>query len=79
METFNEVTALGLTYFLFCFSDFVPDAVARSDLGYYYAALTCLNIAVHLCFMICSTFITLRLHCRRRRFNNALKANKAEE
>ena len=29
IETFNEVTILVLTYFLFCFTDFVPESETR--------------------------------------------------
>ena len=30
METFNEATVVVLTYFLFCFTDFVPESKTRN-------------------------------------------------
>ena len=66
METFNECTLLVLGYFLMCFTDFVPEAEARSELGEYYNYITYTNICVHLIFMIRSAIITIKLRLRRR-------------
>ena len=65
METFNELTALVLTYFLFCFTDFVPEPGTRSDLGSYYNYVSFSNIGVHLSIMLFSSFIKIRLSCRK--------------
>ena len=55
VETFNELTTLTLTYFLLCFTDFVPAAETRNDLGYYYNAVTFANLTVHVCIMLKSS------------------------
>ena len=52
IETFNEVTLIILTYFLFCFTDFVPEAETRNGLGIYYGGVTLLNIVVHMFIML---------------------------
>ena len=51
MEKMNEVTLLLLAYILFCFSDFVPDADMRANLGFWYIGTSLANIAIHLLFM----------------------------
>ena len=66
IETFNEATAVVLTYFLFCFSDFVPEAATRSELGYYYNAVTFSNIAVHIVFMLVNDFHKIKLSFKKR-------------
>ena len=73
IETFNEVTTLVLTYFLFCFSDFVPDPETRGALGIQYNNTTFLNIAVHLYIMLRGSFVAVRLSCRKRRHNKLVK------
>ena len=65
METFNEVTAIVLTYFLFCFTDYVPEAVTRYDLGHYYNVVTFINIAVHVFFMLVKSFHRIKLSCKK--------------
>ena len=73
IETFNEVTIITLTYFLFCFTDFVPEPETRNDLGTYYNSITYFNITVHILIMLFSTFQKLRLKCKRRRHANKIK------
>ena len=36
VDTFDECTIIVLTYFLMCFTDFVPLAETRYELGEYY-------------------------------------------
>ena len=66
IETFNELTVIFLTYFLFCFTDFVPEPEIRSDLGSYYNYVTFTNIAVHMFLMLRSSFSAIRLKIRRK-------------
>ena len=57
METFNEATILMLNYYLFCFTDFVPIATIRNDLGVYYIYTSFFNIAVHLLIMFYNSIL----------------------
>lgn len=66
IETFNEGTIISLTYFLFCFTDFVPDPATRDGLGNYYNYVGLANIAVHLFIMLASSFVSIRLSIRKR-------------
>ena len=66
IETFNEVTIIVMTYFLFCFTDFVPEPEIRNDLGSYYNYVTFTNIAVHLFLMFRSSLSAIRLKIRKK-------------
>ena len=66
VETFNECTILVLTYFLFCFTDYVPESEMRSELGEYYNYVNFSNIGVHFFLMISSTIMQMRQACLRR-------------
>ena len=77
IETFNEATILALTYFLFCFTDFVPEAETRYKLGFYYIATSFVNIAVHMFLMLRSSFVKARLSCRKRRYEKRIRSLKA--
>ena len=66
METFNEGTILMLTYFLFCFTNFVPEPETRNDLGNFYNAVTFSNIGVHMFIMLKGSYLSARLICRKR-------------
>ena len=67
IETFNDITVLVLTYFLFCFTDFVPDAEMKSKMGLYYICIGLGNMATHLFIMFGSSFIACRLSCKKKR------------
>ena len=73
IETFNEVSIITLTYFLFCFTDFVPEPETRNNLGVYYNSITYFNISVHMIIMLCSSFHKIRLKCKKRRHANKIK------
>ena len=66
IETFNELTALVLTYFLFCFTDFVAEPETRNDLGAYYNYVSFTNIGVHISIMLYDSFKKIKLSCKRR-------------
>ena len=77
IETFNEATILVLTYFLFCFTDFVPIDKIRNDLGVYYIYTSFFNIAVHMLVMFYNSILSIRLSirkcCHARRLKKAIK------
>jgi hypothetical protein len=41
IEMFDSVTVLILSYCLFCFTDFVPDANVRYNIGFVMIMMTC--------------------------------------
>ena len=73
IETFNDITVLVLTYFLMCFTDFVPDAEMKSEMGLYYICIGLGNMATHLFIMFGSSFIACRLSCKKKRHKKMLK------
>ena len=73
IETFNEMTALALTYFLFCFTDFVPEPETRNDLGSYYNYVSFSNIGVHIVIMLSVSFSQVKLSCRKRYYAKKAK------
>ena len=66
METFNEVTMILLAYLLFCFTDIVPKSETRSNIGLIYIGISLGNIAVHLFFMLGTSFLAIKVKCKRR-------------
>ena len=78
IETFNEVTIVILTYFLFCFTDFVPEAQTRHGLGAYYSGVTLLNIAVHMIIMLRHSYRSVRLYCLKRKYTKNMKSCKTK-
>ena len=79
IETFNEVTALVLTYFLFCFTDFVPEPEMRNNLGSYYNYVSFSNIGVHISFMLITSIISIRVSIRARCHKRKLEKMKKEK
>lgn len=45
---FNECTTLMVLYMLLCFSDFVPEAKVRSNLGLVFVGIVSGNVCVHI-------------------------------
>ena len=66
MEVMNEETILILTYLLMCFTDFVPDPEARSQVGRVYMLVSITNIGVHLICLAVGTLVKIRNYCRRK-------------
>jgi hypothetical protein len=55
IEIFNEVTFLSLTYFSFCFTDFIIDRVDKrmeTWMGYIYMGILLSNFAVNILIVI---------------------------
>ena len=65
VETFNEVTILFLNYCLFCFTDFVPEARTRNDLGFHYNNIALINVAFHFLIIFGSSLRKVRLLIKR--------------
>ena len=51
LELFNEFTLLFLTYTIFVFSEFVPNAKTRHTVGYWWIGVQLNNLLVHLIFL----------------------------
>ena len=66
IEVFNECTILLLTYLLLLFSDLVPTASIRSDIGLFYMSVSFGNIAVHL-YLLLSVNLSSLFKCLKRR------------
>ena len=49
---YDEVTTIVLLYTLLLFTDFVPYAVTRHNIGYFYISICGLNMVVHLTIMV---------------------------
>ena len=58
METFNECTNLMILYTLLLFSDYLDPSV-RSDVGYVYMGIVIGFAAVHLSFILGSSFVNI--------------------
>ena len=52
LETINEATVLCVIYLLMCFTEFVPSANMRYELGPIYIALSGGNFILHLVLII---------------------------
>ena len=80
IEIFNEVTLLILSYFLFFFSDFVPNVYMRYALGWAFIFIAVLNIAVNWCALFFKAYLAIRDILRKYIHNNRVKlALKAKE
>ena len=77
LETFNEMTILVHTYFLLCFTDFMPDPEHRSTLGLVYIGVSLFNFAVHLCLVIVGVIGSAKQRCQRAYYKRKIK--EAEE
>ena len=61
MEIFNECCLLVSSYFLFLFTDFVPDVKKRYMIGWGFVGLQIFNIGVNWLCMIYKVFEALKL------------------
>lgn len=55
---------LMMNYLLMCFTDFVPDAAVRSEIGYYYIYINFSNIGFHIINMLFTSAIGCKNNCR---------------
>jgi len=80
MEIFNECCLLVSSYFLFLFTDFVPDVKTRYMIGWGFVGLQIFNIGVNWLCMIYKVFEALKLIIMKAYFKwklNRLMAQKA--
>ena len=67
------MTVLVLTYFLFCFTNFVPEPETRNELGSFYNYVTFSNIGVHVSIMARGSYLAARLSCKKKLHARKLK------
>ena len=60
MEIFNELVALLICYFMFCFTDWVPKADVRYLCGWAFIGLISLHLSVHLTNLIRQTCLEMK-------------------
>ena len=60
MEVFNELISLLLCYFMFCFTDWIPKADMRYNVGWVFIVVICTHLSVHLVSLIRQTCIELK-------------------
>ena len=64
LEIFNELAAVIMCYFTLSFTDWVPYARTRYDIGWAFIAVTCLHLATHLALLIYETFTNAKIKAR---------------
>ena len=77
MAVMDECTILVLSYFLLCFTDFVPEAETRSEIGHFYVAVVLVNVLVHFIFLLLDIGSKSKLRCKR--CFNKHKANRSSK
>jgi hypothetical protein len=60
MEIFNELCLLGCSYFLFTFTDFVPDTQTRYLLGWAFVGLAVFNIGANWACLFYKAYLALK-------------------
>ena len=60
IEIFNELAGLLLCYFMFCFSDWIPEATMRYLVGWAFILMVCGHLSTHLVIVARSTFQELK-------------------
>ena len=65
MEIFNECCLLVSSYFLFLFTDFVPDVKTRYQIGWAFIGLSIANIGVNWLCMLYKVYQAVKLIVRR--------------
>ena len=72
LECFNDCTLIVLTYSMWCFTDMVPEADTRYNVGYGFIVVSLANIAVHLLNMLIETIYRARLSYKRHKYQQRL-------
>ena len=70
VEVFNEVTAMWMLYFMLTFTDWVPDIELRYQTGWVFIGIFCLNLSVHILFLLKDLKDSIRdkyLKCKNRK------------
>ena len=63
LETFNEITTVVLMYHLMCFSNFVPEAETRNQIGFSFIGIASMNILVHFYLLARENVVKLKEFC----------------
>jgi hypothetical protein len=79
MEIFNECCLLISSYFLFLFTDFVPDVHTRYLIGWGFIGLQIFNIAVNWLCMIFKVYQALRVIAIKAYYKWKLNREKAQK
>ena len=68
LELMNEATHFILLYHVMLFAGMVPGPTDRYDLGYSFIFFLCVNLLVHMVFIVIETVHMLRVFYRRHFF-----------
>lgn len=61
----NECTIVILCYLLFSFTEFVPDPLARYNIGFVYIVVVLLNILIHTVMILWDFVTNFKLICKK--------------
>ena len=64
IETMNECTIMLLSYLLMCFTDYVPEAETRSELGVSYMSVSLGASGIHLIILVVTNIKYVKLYIR---------------
>ena len=81
MEIFNELCLLVCSYYLFMFTDFIPDVQTRFLAGWGFIGIAVFNIGVNWAMLFYKVYLVLKVIVRRKYYQwkfNKLKAAKAQ-
>ena len=65
LDIFNEVTTLGLSYFIMCFSRANPTEGGTDRFDWYFILILGGNISTHLLLIIYGQGLIMKLKCKR--------------
>ena len=60
IEIFNEMAALFLCYFMFCFTDWIPQAAMRYLVGWTFCIGICSHLGTHLFILLRDSFSQMK-------------------
>ena len=66
LELLNEFTLLLLSYLIFVFSDYVPNAKTRHTVGYWWIGVQMSNLLAHLIFLQANLVNNIIAWCRKK-------------
>ena len=59
-EIFNEIIAILLCYFMLCFTDWIPGARTRYQMGWIFIAVICVHLGTHLSILANNLYRNIR-------------------
>ena len=66
IEAFNELAALLLCYFIFCFTDWIPEPEMRYLVGWTFCIGVCSHLATHLFILLRGSYSQLKVSLKTR-------------